>query len=284
MKKDISMIVLVLVFFLGLSIMMYPLLADYWNQRTQSQFIMDYQAMLDSMTEDDYSAYFDAADQYNRELQELAMPLMQAEGLAGYHEILNMAQNGIMGYISIDKIGVELPVYHGTSSSVLNTAVGHLEGSSLPVGGSGTHAVLSAHRGLPSAKLFTDLDKLEVGDTFTITILNRVLTYEVEQILIVKPDEIDSLAIQPEKDLCSLITCTPYGVNTHRLIVQAHRIESSQEKPMLYVANDAFRIDPIIVTPVVAMPMLFILLIVLMVKYRKKSNEQRKENWMEAFL
>lgn len=284
MKKDISMIVLVLVFFLGLSIMMYPLLADYWNQRTQSQFIMDYQAMLDSMTEEDYSVYFDAADQYNRELQELAMPLMQAEGLAGYHEILNMAQNGIMGYISIDKIGVELPVYHGTSSSVLNTAVGHLEGSSLPVGGIGTHCVMSAHRGLPSAKLFTDLDKLEVGDTFTITVLNRVLTYEVEQILIVKPDETDSLAIQENRDLCSLITCTPYGVNTHRLIVQAHRIESSQEKPMLYVANDAFRIDPIIVTPVVATPMLIILLIVLMVKYRKKSNEQRKENWMEAFL
>lgn len=271
MKKDISMIVLVLVFFLGLSIMMYPLLANYWNQRTQSQFIMDYQAMLDSLTEEDYSTYFDAADQYNCELQALAMPLMQADELSGYHEILNMAQNGIMGYISIEKIGVELPVYHGTSSSVLNTAVGHLEGSSLPVGGIGTHCVMSAHRGLPSAKLFTDLDKLAVGDTFTITVLNRMLTYEVEQILIVKPDEIESLAIQPEKDLCSLITCTPYGVNTHRLIVQAHRIETEQAKPMLYVANDAYRIDPIIVTPLVAMPMLFVLLIVLMVKYRKKD-------------
>lgn len=284
MKKDFSLIALVLVFFIGLSIALYPLLSNYWNQRTQSQSIREYADMLAKLSDEDYTEYFEAADVYNRALTELAMPLLHAKELANYEDLLNVMDNGIMGYISIEKIGVELPIYHGTSSSVLNVAVGHLEGSSLPVGGSGTHTVLSAHRGLPSAKLFSDLDKLEVGDTFTITVLNRVLTYEVEQILIVKPDETDSLAIQENRDLCSLITCTPYGINTHRLIVQAHRIESAQEKPMLYVANDAFRIDPIIVTPVVAMPMLFVLLIVLMVKYRKKSRKQRKEKWMEAFL
>lgn len=284
MKKDFSRIALVLVFFVGLSIALYPLLSNYWNQRTQSQSIRAYADMLEKLSDEDYTEYFEKADAYNRALTELTMPLLQAKELTSYEDLLDVMGNGIMGYISIEKIGVELPIYHGTSSGVLNVAVGHLEGSSLPVGGSGTHAVLSAHRGLPSAKLFSDLDKLEVGDTFTITVLNRVLTYEVEQILIVKPDETDSLAIQENRDLCSLITCTPYGINTHRLIVQAHRIESAQEKPMLYVANDAFRIDPIIVTPVVAMPMLFVLLIVLMVKYRKKSMKQRKEKWMEAFL
>lgn len=272
LKKDISLIALVLVFFLGLSIMLYPLLANYWNQRTQSQSIMDYAAMLENLSEEDYSEYFQKADTYNQELRNLTMPLINADEIFGYNNLLNLMGNGIMGYIFIEKIGVELPIYHGTSSSVLNMAVGHLEGSSLPVGGIGTHTVLSAHRGLPSAKLFSDLDKLEVGDTFEITVLNRVLTYEVEQILIVEPHETDSLAIDSDRDLCSLITCTPYGVNTHRLIVQAHRIETEEAKPLLYVANDAYRIDPIIVTPVVAMPMLFVLLVVLMVKYRKKEN------------
>lgn len=272
MKKDISLIALVLVFFLGLSIMLYPLLANYWNQRTQSQSIMDYAAMLENLSEEDYSEYFQEADRYNQELRNLSMPLINADEISGYQDLLNLMGNGIMGYISIEKIGVELPIYHGTSSSVLNMAVGHLEGTSLPVGGTGTHTVLSAHRGLPSAKLFSDLDKLVVGDTFEITVLNRVLTYEVEQILIVEPHETDSLAIDADRDLCSLITCTPYGVNTHRLIVQAHRIETEEAKPLLYVANDAYRIDPIIVTPVVAMPMLFVLLVVLMVKYRKKEN------------
>lgn len=272
LKKDISLIALVLVFFLGLSIMLYPLLANYWNQRTQSQSIMDYAAMLENLSEEDYSEYFQEADTYNQELRNLSMPLINADEISGYQDLLNLMGNGIMGYISIEKIGVELPIYHGTSSSVLNMAVGHLEGTSLPVGGTGTHTVLSAHRGLPSAKLFSDLDKLVVGDTFEITVLNRVLTYEVEQILIVEPHETDSLAIDSDRDLCSLITCTPYGVNTHRLIVQAHRIETEEAKPLLYVANDAYRIDPIIVTPVVAMPMLFVLLVVLMVKYRKKEN------------
>lgn len=276
MKKDISLIALVLVFFLGLSIMLYPLLANYWNQRTQSQSIMNYAAMLENLTEEDYTEYFQKADAYNQELRNLSMPLINTDKIYGYMDLLNLMGNGIMGYIAIEKIGVELPIYHGTSSSVLNVAVGHLEGSSLPAGGSGTHAVLSAHRGLPSAKLFSDLDKLEVGDTFTITVLNRVLTYEVEQILIVTPEETDSLAIHRNEDLCSLITCTPYGINTHRLIVQAHRIETEQEKPMLYVANDAFRIDPIIVTPVIAMPMLFVMLIFLMVKYRKRKESTDK--------
>ena len=174
-----------------------------------------------------------------------------------------------MGYITIEKIGVKLPIYHGTSDAVLNAAVGHLEGSSLPVGGQSTHAVLSAHRGLPSAKLFTDLDKLELGDTFQITVLNRVLTYEVDQIQIVEPTEISELYIRDGQDHCTLITCTPYGINTHRLLVRGTRIETILGRPV-YITSNALRIDPIIVAPVVAAPILLVLLIVLLVRYRKK--------------
>ena len=175
-----------------------------------------------------------------------------------------------MGYIDIDAIGVELPIYHGTDAAVLNVAVGHLEGSSLPVGGAGTHCVLSAHRGLPSARLFTDLDKLKLGDTFKITVLNRLITYEVDQILIVNPDAVDALAIEEGADYCTLLTCTPYGINTQRLLVRGRRIENAAEKPAIHVPADMVQIDPLVVTPAVAAPMLLALLVVLLVKYRNR--------------
>ena len=186
-------------------------------------------------------------------------------------DVLDVNGMGIMGYIDIDEIGVELPIYHGTDPSVLNVAVGHLEGTSLPVGGVGTHCVLSAHRGLPSARLFTDLDRLKVGDTFTLTVLNRLLTYQVDQVLIVEPDQVEALAIDPNEDYCTLVTCTPYGINTHRLLVRGRRVENAEEKPVIYVPADMVQIDPLVVTPAVAAPMLLVLLIFLLIRYRKRS-------------
>jgi sortase A len=184
----------------------------------------------------------------------------------------------MIGYLKIDRIGVELPIYHGTSDNVLSRGVGHLQGSSLPVGGENTHTVMSAHRGLPSAKLFTDLDRVELGDTFQIVVLNQVLTYQVDLIKVIVPTEISNLQIIEGGDYCTLFTCTPYGINTHRLLVRGVRVETIKEKPLLYVANEAFRIEPLLVTPAVAAPMLLVLLIHLLVKYREppKNTQQKK--------
>ena len=231
MKKHISTIFLVAVFLAGVSLLLYPTLSDYWNSLHQTRAIGAYEDTLSKMTQKDYTAYFEAADAYNAALAGLAFPLAEYQSLSErpelspYEELLDVNGAGIMGYIDIDAIGVELPVYHGTDPSVLNIAVGHLQGSSLPVGGESTHCVLSAHRGLPSARLFTDLDRLKEGDTFTLSVLNRLLTYEIDQILIVKPEEVDALAIEPGQDLCTLVTCTPYGINSHRLLVRGIRTE-----------------------------------------------------------
>lgn len=279
MKRDFSVIILVLTFLLGLSIMLYPTLADYWNQKTQSKAIVDYEAMLETLAPKDYSELFNAADEYNRKLASVEFPFTNCDDIEGYDDLLNIMRNGLMGYLSIEKIGVELPIYHGTSDSVLNVAAGHLEGSSLPIGGESTHTVLSAHRGLPSAKLFTDLDKLEVGDAFTITVLDRTLTFEVDKIQIVEPDEVESLYLVEGKEYCSLITCTPYGINTHRLIVRGIRIENAKSKPILFVENDAYRIDVLLVSLVVAIPMLFLLFIILMVKYSTKKKDVPTRRW-----
>ncbi len=276
MKKHLSTIFLLLIFILGLAILLYPAVSDYWNAQVQSRAIVDYEAALQNLTQEDYTAYFDAADAYNAAIAELNYPMMyydeldEREDLVNYDDILNVEGHGIFGYINIDKIGVHLPIYHGTSDAVLNVAVGHVEGTSVPSGGVSTHTVLSAHRGLPSAKLFTDLDEMEVGDTFTITVLDRVLTYEVEEIQIVLPNEVDSLYVREGEDMCSLVTCTPYGINTHRLLVHAHRIETVEEKPEIYVPADAYMIDSLIVTPIVAIPMLLALLVYVLIKYRKK--------------
>lgn len=276
MKKHLSTILLLLIFILGLAILLYPSISDYWNSMVQSKAIVDYESAIANMTQEDYSAYFEAADAYNAAVAELDFPLMyydtldEREDLEKYEDILNVDGNGIFGYINIDKIGVQLPIYHGTEASVLNVAVGHLQGSSVPSGGESTHIVLSAHRGLPSAKLFTDLDELEVGDAFTITVLDRVLTYQVHDIEIVLPNEVDSLYVQEGEDLCTLVTCTPYGINTHRLLVHAHRVETVEEKAEIFVPADAYLVDTLIVTPIVAIPMLLALLVYLLIKYRKK--------------
>ena len=274
MKKHLSTLLLVAVFLLGVCILLYPTASDYWNSLHQTRAIGAYEDALAGMTRRDYDAAFQQAEDYNRALAALDAPMSEYQSLSDagmdYEEILNINGVGIMGYIDIDAIGVELPIYHGTSPDVLNVAVGHLEGSSLPIGREGSHCVLSAHRGLPSARLFTDLDQLQEGDTFTITVLDRLLTYEIDQILIVEPEQVDALAITPGEDYCTLVTCTPYGINTHRLLVRGKRVENAREKAHVYVPADMVQIDPLVVTPAVAAPMLAILLVFLLVRYRKR--------------
>ena len=286
MKKSKIGILLVLMLFIGVCGLLYPSVSQYWNSKTQTRAVENYQEILDSLKQEDYEAFFSEADRYNQELSELSNPLQEYIRLEGYSDILNINGNGIMGYVSISKLGVEIPVYHTVSAEVLNVACGHLEGTSLPVGGENTHCVLSAHRGLPHARLFTDLDKMELGDTFQLTVLDRTLTYQVDQIKVVRPNEIDDVQLVAGRDLCTLLTCTPYGVNSHRLLVRGTRIENAA--PMLYVTSNAYRIDSLVATPVVAAPILLVLLIVLMVKYRdtgskplisKEEEEWLKEEW-----
>lgn len=282
MKKNRSNIILILIFLVGLSVMLYPTVSDYINQKNQSRAVASYSEEVENLSDVDYQAYFDAADDYNRRLAETPDAFYRPEEVNGYADTLDVSGTGIMGYITIPKIGVELPVYHGTSDGVLQVAAGHLEGSSLPVGGAGTHAVISAHRGLPSAKLFTNLDELEVGDTFTITVLDRVLTYEVDQISIVLPTETDLLQPVEGKDYVTLMTCTPYGINTHRLLVRGKRIENAENQKHIRVTADALRIEPIIVAPALAVPMLLVMLVVMLaVPHLRKRKNQREENHHE---
>ena len=269
MKKNKTAILLTLGFLVGICILLYPTISDYWNSKTQSRAITDYETHLEDLNPADYSEIFEAAHAYNRALYETRFPLMDYVNVPGYFDTLTVTENSMIGYLKIDRISLELPIYHGTSAEVLNIGVGHLQGSSLPVGGENTHCVMSAHRGLPSSKLFTDLDRMEIGDTFQIIILDQVLTYQVDFIKIIEPTDISDLQIIEGGDYCTLFTCTPYGINTHRLLVRGIRIETIREKPPLYVSNEAFRIEPLLVTPAVAAPMLLVLLIHLMVKYRE---------------
>lgn len=271
MKNRKTTIILLIVFFVGLSVLLYPALSSYWNSKTQSQVIVNYEAMLANYKPEDYTAIFEAADGYNQALRQLKRPLQEYGKLSDYHSVLNVSGTGMMGYVTIPKISQELPVYHGTADSVLAFAVGHLEGSSLPVGGSGTHSVVSAHRGLPTAVLFTYLDRMEVGDTFHFTILDRTFTYEVDQIRIVEPDDTSLIQIVDNKDYCTLLTCTPYGINTQRLLVRGHQIDASQTRH-IYIANEAYRIEPMIVMPVVALPIIFVLLLYVMFAPVKKET------------
>ncbi len=273
-KRNLSTLILVLVFLAGLAILLYPTVSDWWNSRVQSRAIADYAAAVEDLSREDYDAEFAKADAYNASLRGLASPLTEYEQIGDCEDILNVAGNGMIGYLEIPRISVKLPIYHGTSDAVLNVAVGHLEGTSLPVGGVGTHCVLSAHRGLPSAKLFTNLDKLAEGDTFTITVLDRLLTYEVDQIRIVEPDEVGDLAIIEGEDYVTLLTCTPYGVNTHRLLVRGHRVGNVGTEGAV-VTSEAYELDPTLLAPIVAAPLLLILLIILLVKYRKPKQRYR---------
>ncbi len=277
-----STIALVAIFFVGLSVLLYPTISDFWNEKRQSQAIVNYDDLIVDLTPEDYSELFDKADEYNRKIRNMAFPFMNHKNIADeYYDTIDVNGDGMMGYITIEKIKVQLPIYHGTSDKVLNSAVGHVEGSTLPVGGKSTHSVLSAHRGLPSAKLFTNLDKVEVGDVFTIRILDRTVTYQVDQILIVLPHETDTLNIVQGEDYCTLVTCTPYGINTHRMLVRGTRIENIEPDRVINVITEAYQIDPLIVTPAVAAPMLGILLAVLLYKSRGGNKKVRKNKTKE---
>ena len=271
MKSRKTTIILLISFFIGLSVLLYPSLSSYWNSKTQSQAIVDYESMLANFKPEDYTAIFAEADAYNQELRELDDPMQNYPQLSQYSNILNISGTGMMGYITIPKISQELPVYHGTSDGVLSVAVGHLEGTSLPVGGKSTHSVVSAHRGLPTAVLFTHLDRMEIGDTFHFTILDRTITYEVDQIRIVEPDDTGLIQIVEGEDYCTLLTCTPYGINTQRLLVRGHQVDASQTRN-IYVSNEAYRIEPLIVMPIVALPIIFALLIYVMFAPVKKET------------
>ena len=271
MKSRTTTIILLILFFVGLSVLLYPSLSSYWNSKTQTKAINNYEDILKNYQPEDYTALFEAADSYNQKLLELDEPLVDHYRLTDYHSLLNVSGTGMMGYITIPKISQELPVYHGTSNAVLAIAVGHLEGTSLPVGGKGTHSVVSAHRGLPTAVLFTYLDRMEIGDTFHFTILDRTITYEVDQIRIVEPDDTSLIRIDPGKDYCTLLTCTPYGINTQRLLVRGHQIDATQKRS-IYIANEAYRIEPLVVMPFVALPIIFVLLLYVMFAPVKKET------------
>ena len=279
MRKHKTVIFLTLGFLVGICILLYPAFSDYWNSKTQSRAVTDYESVLENLDEDAYKLLFENAHAYNKALYETNYPLIDYKNVPGYYETLSVTDNDMIGYLKIDCIGVELPIYHGTSDAVLNKGVGHLEGSSLPVGGENTHSVMSAHRGLPSSKLFSDLDRVEKGDTFQVIILDQVLTYQVDFIKVIEPNDISDLQIIEGGDYCTLFTCTPYGINTHRLLVRGIRIETIKEKPVIYVSNEAFRIEPLLVTPAVSAPMLLVLLIHLLVKYREppKPTQQKKK-------
>ncbi|MBR6760426.1 MAG: class C sortase [Oscillospiraceae bacterium] len=282
MKKHRSNIILICIFLVGLSVMLYPSISNYVNSKNASKAITSYHNTLDNTSQEEFDRIFAEADDYNDRLATTKSSFFKPSLVKGYEEALDITGTGIMGYIKIDKIDVELPIYHSVDEGVLQIGVGHLEGSALPTGGKGNHCVLSGHRGLPSAKLFTDLDELEPGDTFTITVLNRLLTYEVDQVKIVSPTDTDDLQRDALEDYCTLVTCTPYGINTHRMLVRGRRIENADAVPMIYVATEAFRIDKLIVASIIAIPMLLILLIILIVQDIRAKIRRRKARQQKA--
>lgn len=281
MKKKTANIILILMFLAGLSLLLYPTVSDYWNSMHASQAVANYAEKVKDLSREQYDKMLQEAKAYNKMLaQSGGGYTLSKRQEATYESILDVTGTGIMGYIEIPTIHISLPIYHGIEDSVLQIAVGHLEWSSLPVGGKSTHCVLSGHRGLPSAKLFTNLDQLVEGDTFVIRVLDEVLTYEVDQILIVEPSDVSALTIEEGKDLCTLVTCTPYGINSHRLLVRGHRVANQTEG--IRVTSDAIQIDPLLVAPVVALPMLLALLIVLLVSGKKRKGNGGNQNAKRA--
>lgn len=314
-KGKRSSVLIIIIFLIGLSLLLYPSVGDFINYMRASQTVRESNRIVSEMPEEEKKEIFSFAEEYNKILFETEDSFYVPSLVSGYESALDITGTGIMGYLKIDSIDVELPIYHTVDEMVLQVGVGHLPGSSLPVGGQSTHAVLSGHRGVPSSKLFTDLDKVQIGDTFTITVLDRVLTYKVDQIKTVLPRDVSDLQIVPGMDYCTLLTCTPYGINTHRLIVRgvrqgvdyepivtdesqqttvsANETEMSTTKqkpveteiaedgtPIIYVANEAFRIETFLVMALMAVPMLVLMLIYSLIRdiiagifRRRKHND-----------
>lgn len=273
-KGKFITVLFVLVFLAGLFLLLYPSVSNYWNSFHQSQAVARYAKKVAELGQEKYEEIWEEAKAYNQSLAEQnSNYALTEEQKQEYEKILDVSGLGIMGCVEIPKIGCTLPIYHGTAASVLQSGAGHLEWSSLPVGGTDTHCVLSGHRGLPSAKMFTDLDKLTEGDIFMLRVLDEVLTYEVDKILIVEPQEMSSLSIVEGEDYCTLVTCTPYGINTHRLLVRGHRINPAEDLKSIRVTADAVRIEPLLVLPIAAIPIiLLLLLLVLLVKKNRIKN------------
>lgn len=272
MKKRILTILIFIIMLSGLSLLVFPTLSDFFNSVSRAKDINTYAASVAEIDDEEYKQIWDSAVDYNARLaKKPAHWKLSEEEVADYEKQLDISGRGIMSYIEISKLGCSLPVYHGTGAEVLQIAIGHLEGTSLPVGGKSTHCVLSGHRGLPSAKLFSNLDQLSEGDTFTIRTLNETLTYEVDEISVVLPGETGKLQIVNGEDLCTLMTCTPYGVNTHRLLVRGRRVDN-ENSTEIRVTADALQIDPLMIAPFLGVPVL-IILFVIVITYKRKRRE-----------
>lgn len=275
MKKKSSFVTVILIaaFFIGALLLLYPTISDFWNSFHQSRAIASYAEQVADLDENAYDRLWEDARIYNKTLGDrMNRFVMAEEQKKAYAALLDIADNGVMGYIEIPKVRCNLPIYHGTDEAVLQVAIGHVPGSSLPVGGESTHCVLSGHRGLPSAKLFTNLDELETGDVFMLRVLDETLTYEVDQIRTVLPNELGDLAIVEGEDYCTLVTCTPYGINSHRLLVRGHRVENHAGASTIRVTADAMQIEPLQVAPLVAAPILVVMLIVVLIPHRTKGK------------
>lgn len=264
---SISTIILVIILLAGVGIFLYPSVSDWWNSMHATRAIANYVTVVEAMSEQDKVELFESARAYNESLSNGVDFDLSDEEYAEYEKLLDVTGTGIMGYVQISAIGVNLPIYHSVDEGVLQIAVGHIPGSSLPVGGERTHCVLSGHRGLPSAKLFSDLDQIVEGDTFTLNIMDQTITYMVDQIRIVLPEETDELAIQPGKDYCTLVTCTPYGINSHRMLVRGRRIDNIIGE--VVVVSEAVRIPNYVVAPAIGIPLLFIILLIMLIYYRR---------------
>ena len=272
-RKNLVTIILVGLMFIGVGLIIYPSVSDYWNSFTQSRIIMSYADSISEMDSDEYERIMSSARQYNEELKTKESRWnMTEEEWSRYMSELNVDGAGSMGYITIPKIDIMLPINHSTEEKVLQSAIGHIEGTSLPVGGEGTHCVLSGHRGLPTARLFTDLDKLKEGDTFTLTIMNEMLTYQIDQIRIVEPTDYSLLQFEEGADYCTLLTCTPYGINTQRLLVRGKRIANPNGEAK--VVADAIQVEATYVAPFIAVPIIFVLLLWMVIAARARRIDR----------
>ena len=276
LKKNGLTLILLLILLIGAGLIAYPSFANWWNSFHQSRAVASYAETVANMNTEEYERIISKAQAYNRKLSRSGILwTLDEDEEKEYKEQLDIGTSGIMGYIDISKIDVMLPIYHGIEESILQVAVGHIPGTSLPVGGKGSHCVVSGHRGLPSARLFTDIDKLVEGDTFTITVLNKTLTYEVDQIRTVLPTDLSDLQIEKGKDYVTLVTCTPYGINTHRLLVRGHRIENADGDAS--VIADALQIEPIYIAPFIAVPILILLIIGMFIMTGMRTRRRREK-------
>lgn len=276
--------VLVLALIAGICIVAYPSFSNYWNTFHQSRAVAGYAEAVAAMDPAEYEAIFEAAEEYNENLAENGFQWRMTEAQqAEYDRQLSVDDSGIMGYIDVPKMNIMLPIYHGTDEAVLQIAIGHLAGTSLPIGGANTHSSVSGHRGLPSARLFTDLDKMAEGDTWTVNVLDRTFTYQVDQIRIVDPVDLSNLQLEEGKDYCTLITCTPYGINTHRLLVRGHRIPNAQGDAN--TVADALLIAPVYVAPFIAVPIVILVIILfILINIQRKRRKAMRAQLMEQLL